>query len=142
VVPAARPSRSRLALAFVAFSALVIAAAAPAAAQILYGSVVGIVKDTTGGRLPGATVTVVNRATNLTMEVVTDTNGAYNLVNVQPGSYDVKVSLPGFRPMVQSSVPVVIGEVSRVDVALQIGTVSETITVVSSTQLLQTCTRS
>jgi hypothetical protein len=138
VVPAARPSRYRLAFLIVAFSSLALTAAAPAAAQILYGSVVGIIKDTTGGRLPGATVTVVNRDTNLTVEAVTDTNGAYNLVNVQPGSYDVKVSLPGFRPIVQSNVPVAIGEISRVDVALQIGTVSETITVVSSTQLLQT----
>ncbi len=58
MVPAARPSRFPYAFLIVAFSLLAIAAAAPAAAQILYGSVVGIVKDSTGGRLPGATVTM------------------------------------------------------------------------------------
>ena len=63
--------------------------AAPLAAQILYGSIVGVVKDAQGGLVPGATVTVVNRSTNLTREVVTDAQGAFNFVNVLPGPYDV-----------------------------------------------------
>jgi len=85
-------------------------AAAPVEAQLLYGSVVGIIKDSTGARLPGATVTIVNKDTNLTREVVTDTEGAYNLVNVLPGRYDLKIALPGFREAVRSNVPVTIGE--------------------------------
>src|SRR5438046_2941800 len=77
--------------------------AIPASAQILYGSLVGIVKDSTGGRLPGATVTVVNKDTNLTREAATDPDGAYSLINLQPGRYDVKISLSGFREAVRSN---------------------------------------
>ena len=70
-----RPSRSRV-WPVVAFLAMTIAASAiPASAQILYGSVVGIVKDSTGSVLPGATVTIVNKETNLTRETVTNADG-------------------------------------------------------------------
>src|SRR6185436_12189471 len=70
VVPAARPSQSRLALLIVAFTVLV-TAAAPVAAQILYGSVVGAVRDASGAVMPGATVVIVNRENNLTLETTT-----------------------------------------------------------------------
>ena len=60
-------------------------AAAPAAAQILYGNVVGVVKDSTGAFIPGATVTVVNKETNLTRETVTNGEGSYSLLNLLPG---------------------------------------------------------
>ena len=69
----------------------------PAEAQILYGSIVGVVKDAQGGGVPGATVTIVNKETNLTRDTVTNAEGGYNLTNVLPGPYDVKVSLTGFR---------------------------------------------
>ena len=90
--------------------------AAPLAAQILYGSIVGVVKDAQGAVMPGATVTIVNRETNLTRETTSDAQGNYSLGNVLPGPYDVKVSLQGFREAVRSSVPVTIGQISRVDV--------------------------
>ena len=69
--------------------------AAPAIAQVLYGSITGTVKDTQGATVPGATVTIVNKETNLTRETVTNAEGAYSLINVLPGPYDVKVSLHG-----------------------------------------------
>ena len=57
-----------------------VVAAVPAAAQILYGSVVGVVKDSTGAFIPGATVTIVNKETNLTREATTSGEGAYSLI--------------------------------------------------------------
>jgi Carboxypeptidase regulatory-like domain len=110
----------------------------PLSAQVLYGSIVGIVKDSQGSVVPGATVTIVNRDTNLTRETTSDTEGNYSLVNVLPGPYDVKVTLQGFREAVRSSVPVTIGQISRVDFALEIGTITETVTVSSAAELLQT----
>jgi hypothetical protein len=107
-------------------------------AQILYGSIVGVVKDPQGATVPGATVTIVNKETNLTKEAVTDAEGAFNIVNVAPGPYDVKASLQGFRESVRRDVPVTIGQISRVTVQLEVGAVTETVTVVSDTQLLQT----
>ena len=111
---------------------------APAIAQVLYGSITGVVKDSQGAAVPGATVTIVNKETNLTRDTVTNAEGAYNLINVPPGAYDVKISLQGFREGVRSNVPVTIGQISRIDMSLEVGTVSETVTVASEAQLLQT----
>jgi hypothetical protein len=112
--------------------------AVPALSQILYGSVVGVVKDPQGAHIPGVTVTVTSKETGLTREVTTDSQGSYNIVNVLPGSYDVKISLQGFREFVRSDVPVTIGNISRVDVTLEVGTLTETVTVASEASLLQT----
>ncbi len=112
--------------------------AAPVTAQILYGSIVGVVKDAQGAVVPGATVTIVNRDTNLTRETVADAQGNYSIGNVLAGTYDVKVSLQGFRDYVRSGVPVVIGQIVRVEVSLELGALTETITVASATNLLQT----
>ena len=110
----------------------------PVQAQILYGSIIGVVKDAQGGAVPGATVTVVNKETNLTRDAVTDAEGRYIVTNVLAGPYDVKVSLQGFKEAVRTDVPVTIGQIARVDVTLEVGSVSESITVASDTQLLQT----
>jgi hypothetical protein len=107
-------------------------------AQILYGSVVGAVKDAQGATVPGATVTIINKETNLTRDTVTNAEGTFTLTNVLPGPYDVKIALTGFREGVRTNVPVTIGQVSRVDVTLEIGTMTETVTVASEAQLLQT----
>lgn len=111
---------------------------ASANAQILYGSVVGTVKDAQGASVPGATVTVVNKETNLTRDTVTNAEGGFTITNVLPGPYDVKVSLTGFREGVRTNVPVTIGEIARVDMALEVGALTETVTVASEAQLLQT----
>jgi hypothetical protein len=112
--------------------------ASAAIAQILYGGIVGVVKDPQGGTVPGATVTIVNKETNLTKETTTDSEGAFNVTNVLPGPYDVKVTLQGFRESLRKDVPVTIGQIARVSVTMEVGAVTETVTVVSDTQLLQT----
>jgi hypothetical protein len=111
---------------------------APAGAQVLYGSIVGNVKDPQGAVIPGATVTIVNKETNLTRESTTDAEGAYSLTNVLPGRYDVKITLTGFREAIRTDVPVTIGQISRVDLTLEVGALTETVTVQSAAELLQT----
>jgi hypothetical protein len=59
--------------------------AGDARAQVLYGSVVGVVKDAQGASIPGATVAATNTATGLTRDTVTGEDGGYNLANVLPG---------------------------------------------------------
>jgi Carboxypeptidase regulatory-like domain/TonB dependent receptor-like, beta-barrel len=113
-------------------------AAAPASPQILYGSVVGTIKDAQAAPVAGATVTIVNKDNNLTREGVTNALGAYTLINVPPGRYDVKIALTGFREGVRTNVPVTIGEVSRVDMTMEVGTLTESVTVESTTTLLKT----
>jgi hypothetical protein len=106
--------------------------------QELYGSVVGVVKDGQGGVLPGAAVVLANRATGLKREAVSNASGAYTFANVPGGQYEVRVSMPGFREAVHSSVPVAVGQISRVDVVMQIGGIEEIVEVTSAVQLLQT----
>jgi hypothetical protein len=113
-------------------------AAGPSVAQELYGSIVGTVQDGSGGRIPGATIEIANRETNLVLTTVSNERGAYTVTNVLPGTYDVKVTLQGFREFVQQRVPVTAGAISRVDAKLAVGQLSESITVQSDSGLLKT----
>jgi hypothetical protein len=113
-------------------------AAVPAEAQLLYGGLVGAVIDAQGAVVPGARVTLINTDTNLTRETITDAHGAYSFANVLAGPYDVKVALEGFREAVRSRVPVTVGQISRVDLTLQVGALTESVTVQSNAELLQT----
>ena len=89
---------------------LVLAGMVPAAAhaQVLYGSVVGNVEDSSGATLPGATVTLTNKGTGLVQTAVTGETGSFTFTNVQAGTYDVKVSLQGFKESVRTDVPVTV----------------------------------
>ena len=115
--------------------AVFVAAAMPAEAQLLYGGLVGAVVDAQGAVVPGAQVTIVNTDTNLTRETTTDAQGAYSFANIQAGPYDVRVLAQG---AVRSRVPVTVGQISRVDLTLAVGALSEVVTVQSAAELLQT----
>jgi len=93
---------------------------APAGAQVLYGSIVGNVRDSSGGALPGATVTITSKETNLARTGVTNETGGYTFTNVLAGAYDVTVTMQGFKEYVQSNVPVTVNTVSRVGVRFQL----------------------
>ena len=131
-------NQKRLLLAILALFAATSALPPAGDAQVLYGSIVGNVEDSSGATLPGATVTITSRETNLARSAVTNETGAYSITNVQAGTYDVKVSLQGFKESVREAVPVSVNTVSRVDARLEIGQLSETVTVQSETALLQT----
>ncbi len=75
-------------------------------AQQLYGSVTGTVKDESGAAIPGATVAILNNETALERTTVSNDTGTYSFTNVLPGTYDVKVSLQGFKEFVETGVPV------------------------------------
>src|SRR5262245_43382683 len=111
----------------------------PAApAQVLYGSVVGTVTDPTGSLISKANVTVTNTATGLARTAPADEAGYYSVQNLPQGTYDLSVSAAGFKPLTQKSVNVLINTVTRVDVNLQVGGVTESVTVDASAALLQT----
>jgi hypothetical protein len=131
-------SRSTLVFAatLVAFSLAL--ASAPSAAQTAYGGLVGVVRDAQGGALPGANVTIIETGTNLKRETVTDPQGGYNFVNVRAGRYEVRIAMASFREAVRTGVPVTVGQISRVDVTMELGALTETVTVKSAAELLQT----
>ena len=122
----------------VAFLGLILLLGAQTRAQELYGSVVGTVRDSSGALIPGATVAVVNRDTNLVLAAVSNDIGAYTVTNVLPGTYDVKVTLQGFKEFVKQQVPVTAGGISRVDARLEVGALTESVTVQSEVALLKT----
>ena len=90
-------------------------AAKPAAAQVLYGSIVGAVEDQSGAVVPKATVTITNKATGQTREAASDDGGRFSLLNVTAGLYDLKVSAQGFRTTTKTDIEVTINTVTRVD---------------------------
>ena len=118
--------------------AVLVSAAANAAAQALYGSLLGNVTDETGAALPGATVTITQRETNLTRDVVTDVGGGYNVPNLLPGTYQVDVKLAGFSTFTTRDIAVRQGLDVRVDAKLKLGTLEESIIVSGEAAVLQT----
>lgn len=110
----------------------------PAAAQVLYGSVVGLAQDPSGGTIPGAQVTLTNKATGQVYEARTDNDGRYNVGNVTPGSYDVKITAQGFKTQTRTDLTVSANTVSRIDVQLEVGALTEEVTVAANATLLQT----
>jgi len=116
---------------------VLVARPAPLAAQVLYGSLVGNVTDDTGGAVPGATVTITRVETGASHEAVTDAAGAYRFSTLQPGTYTMTVKLTGFRTFTRERIPVTLNSVTRVDAGLQVGQLSETVTVSGESPLLQ-----
>ncbi len=108
-----------------------------AGAQALYGSLVGNVVDGSGGRIPGATVTATRKETNQTTEQTTPENGTYSFSNLLPGTYDVVVTLPGFKTFAVSDIALRIGAIVRVDARLEVGTLAESVTVTAGAAILQ-----
>ena len=117
--------------------ALCVMYATGAAAQNVYGSLVGNVTDSSGGAIPGATVTATQTETNLTREVVTNASGAYSIPNIPSGTYQVVVAVPGFQTFTARDVIVTNRDV-RVDAKLGLGTLEEALTVTATAAILQT----
>ena len=132
-------SRSALArLAGVVLAAALTLLPAPLAAQALYGTVGGTVLDASGAAIPGATVTVTNQGTGLEVIAVSDENGAYAIRNLQPGTYTLKASLQGFKEYVQTGIPVNQNDVVRIEARLEVGALTESVTVTTEGALLKT----
>jgi len=121
------------------FAVLVFGLATPSAeAQVLYGSMIGSVSDASGGVIPAAQVTITNKGTGASSQTETGPDGIYRFTNVLAGVYDLSVTASGFRTFTQSDVPVTVNTVQRIDVAMQVGQVTETITVEGAALTLQT----
>jgi hypothetical protein len=112
--------------------------AAPAAAQVLYGSLTGTVVDSGGAVVPGASVTARNTGTAQELSVTTNDIGGYTFNNLLPGVYDVTISANGFRPVTKRGVAITANIVRREDVQLEVGQLSETVTVEAGQVALQT----
>ena len=119
------------------FLAIFVAFAQPARGQsTASGTLNGVVKDSTGLAVPGVTVTAVQTQTNLTRVAHTGTAGAWTITTLPVGEYTVTFELAAFKKLVRPNVVVEAGVPRSVSVTLEIGTVSESITVTGGVELL------
>jgi len=108
-----------------------------AAAQAT-GAITGTVTDPSGAVLPGATVEVTSRDTGQVRTAVTAADGFYTIPLLNPGVYQVKATLSGFRTSLRENVTVVVNETVRADATLQVGQLDEQVTVIGETPLVET----
>ena len=104
------------------------------------GTIRGTVQDSSGGVLPGATVTLTNTGTKAMQTAASDARGQYLLSGIFPGTYDMKVELSGFKSYEQKAIALSPNDNRGIDVKLEVGQQSETVTVTSQVELIQTQT--
>src|SRR4051812_27491710 len=114
-----------------ALLSLTLGAPAFAQSQAANGAIEGTVSDSSGGVLPGVTVTLTNTDTGTERTVISNDKGLYRAPLLPLGSYRVVAELQGFKRFEQTGIKLSVGETATVNVTLSIGAVSETITVSS-----------
>ncbi len=120
--------------------ALMLATSSPAAAQYTTANLGGVVTDATGAGVPDARVTVRNTETGFTQSTTTGADGAYVFPRLPVGAYELRVEKAGFTTYVQSGITLVVDQVANVPVTLQVGQVSNEVTVTGETELVTTRT--
>ncbi len=106
--------------------------------QAVNGTVLGTVNDATGAAVANAHVTATESATGAVHDSVTNDSGNYTFPGLQPGTYVITVEAKGFKRASQANIPLLSNTTNRVDMTLQPGDVSETVTVTTAPPLLQT----
>jgi outer membrane receptor protein involved in Fe transport len=107
----------------------------PVAAQEQRGSIEGVVKDASGAVLPGVTVEA-RTSTGVVLTSVSDAQGTYRFPSVAPGTYEVTATLQGFAPKKQGNIDVGLGQIKKVDLALSLQGVTESVQVTSESPLV------
>jgi outer membrane receptor protein involved in Fe transport len=119
--------------------ALALLACCPiATAQFETATVLGSVHDATGAVVPGATVSLRNNETGISATAVTDSVGNYQFLNVRIGFYTVRAEMQGFSVAVAENVKVTVNARQRVDLVLQVGNLSQSVTVSGAAALVET----
>ena len=125
-------------VALLALSFLLASFAPKANGQVLYGSIVGNVTDTSSASVPGAVVKLTQVETNQSRELITNASGAYLYNDAPAGTYQVTVSKEGFQTFTARDIVVRNNSATRVDATLSVGTASQTVEVTAQAAALQT----
>ena len=107
-------------------------------AQVLYGSLTGIVTDSSGAAVVGAQVTALAVETGVTQTEVSDSSGIYRFTTLLPGTYRVTITAQGFSNQETPGVLVRVNEIARVNAELKVGSATQSIMVTTEAPLLQT----
>ena len=103
--------------------------AASASAQVSTGTLTGLVTDPSGAIIPGATVTATNDGTGVAVVRPTNSEGLYTLTNLIPGFYTVRAEAHGFKTFINAHIELTVGYTQRVNFKLEVGAVTQTVTV-------------
>ena len=115
-----------------------VVSALPLFSQSFTGRILGTVNDQVGAVIPGASITVTSLDTNRVFEASTNTVGNYAVSSLERGGYEITVSAPGFKRFVRRGIILEMQQQARVDVILEVGTLSESIEVTADAPLLET----
>src|SRR5918993_783208 len=114
-------------------------AALPANAQETRGNINGVVEDA-GGVVPGATVRITNIDTSQTQQLVTSDRGYFEAILLNPGTYAIRVELPGFKILSQTGISLAVGQTISLTLKLEVGQLTESIEVRGDSPLIDTTT--
>ncbi|MGI8960025.1 MAG: carboxypeptidase regulatory-like domain-containing protein [Bryobacteraceae bacterium] len=106
--------------------------------QSTYGTLLGVVTDSSGGVVANARIQVTETNTGISKETTTDSHGTYELPNLQPGTYQVAIIASGFDKYVRANVPLDPRASVRVDVTLAVGSTKTTVEVQASAPVITT----
>ena len=112
--------------------AITVLCAFSAPAQVNYASITGVVTDSLDAVIPGARVTTLNTGTGIETKVETNEVGYYTVLSLRPGAYEVIVETEGFRQFIQQNVSLETGQQLRLEVRLELGSLTETVTVTAA----------
>jgi hypothetical protein len=107
-------------------------------AQAGTSGLTGTVTDPSGTPMDGVQIVVVDPATGFSRETQTNNTGNYNIPGLRPGTYSVVATRDGFRTFTEPAFRVEVGQIARLDVGLEIGSVTEVVEVTGRAQMLQT----
>jgi hypothetical protein len=98
----------------------------------------GLVVDTGGGVVPGATIAAKNNATAVEMRAVTNTSGAFSIPSIPFGTYTVTATLSGFKTNITKDVVIIAGSPADIRITMEVGTIEQSVEVVARSELVQT----
>jgi hypothetical protein len=130
--------RSAFRLAVLSLLLTTLFAAPRAGAQSTGGRIRGTITDSSGAAISGATMALINEATNVSRDTVSGSNGEYVFLEVQLGTYNVEVTQQGFKKYSHKGIVVNLNEVVSVDIPLQVGGTSETVEVTGASPIVDT----
>ncbi|SPF37926.1 Cna protein B-type domain protein [Candidatus Sulfotelmatobacter kueseliae] len=122
---------------FLSVCILLLGAGSVALGQAGRGSISGLVTDPAGAVVPGSRIVLLNKATGVTQHTVTSGGGLYTFISLNPGVYQVTASQTGFKSVAQEKVTVNVDEVTQVNITLEVGAATETVTVTEGVTLVE-----
>jgi hypothetical protein len=133
-------TKQRIRLFALLFSALFLMGLGTSWAQSDLGSLTGTVKDPRGAVIPGAEIRVTETNTQLKWTAKSSSDGVYEFSALKPGVYDLAISVPGFKSTVRKGITVSVASTASLDLTLQVGATSETVTVEADASPIETDT--